>query len=103
MTENRLMAIISGIVRDAVAQGELALARHKTAEEAAFALLALVVGARALMHSDIPLENLGIREPRGCFLRSVDDLLDGMGWRPLASEWDYKETRRRIHAIKLPA
>ena len=103
MTENSLMAIMSGIVRDAVAQGELRLAHHKTTEEAAFALLALLVGARALMHSDIPLESLGIREPRSCLLRSVDDLLDGMGWRPLANEWDYQETRRRIHAIKLPA
>lgn len=103
MAETRLMAIIAGILRDAVARDDLVLTHGRTAEEMAFGLLALVVGARSLIHSDIPLENLGIRVPASSLLQSLDDLLDGLGWRPLSNEWDYGETRKKIHDLKLPA
>jgi hypothetical protein len=28
--------------------------------------------------------------------------MDGFGWRPLSSEWDYRSTMRRIHEELFP-
>jgi hypothetical protein len=29
-------------------------------------------------------------------------MLDGYGWRPLSSEWNYKATRQRVHQEAFP-
>jgi hypothetical protein len=55
------------------------------------------------MLSDTPLEQSGVASPRLAVEVSLALLLDGYGWRPLSTEWDYRETRRRVQAEAFPA
>ena len=42
------------------------------------------------------LAKLGIDDPLARYAKNVDVMLDGFGWKPLSTEWDYEATRRRI-------
>jgi AcrR family transcriptional regulator len=87
--EVRCMHIVSGIVRDAVAQRELTLPEGTAAEEIAFSLWSLTYGAYNILETGTPLASLGVKEPLLAIRASAHRMLDGLGWTPLASEWDY--------------
>jgi hypothetical protein len=44
----------------------------------------------------------GVGDPRVVLRRMGGRLLDGLGWRPLSSEWDYRATMARIYAEVFP-
>jgi hypothetical protein len=52
-------------------------------------------GGLFLMSSDVDLAAKGI-EPIDAMRRASVALLDGYGWKPLSSDWDYDATRKRI-------
>ena len=65
-------------------------------ENATFASWALSFGTIALMTQaagTLPVDRADADEG---LLNNVNILMDGMGWRPLTSDWDYKSTWRRI-------
>ncbi len=95
----RGLNVMVGIVRDAIAQGDLIL-RGTTPEELAFGLWALTDGGYAVILS--PLYEIGFVDPFGTVMRTCHILGDGYGWRPLSTEWDYEATRRRIRREIFP-
>lgn len=99
--ESRCMGIVSGIVRDGVAQGDLALPDSTSAEQLSFGLWAMSFGAFGLMAQRFGLEQLGIPSPHRTLAANQHRLLDGYGWRPLTNEWDYEATRERVLATVL--
>ncbi len=95
------MGIASGIVRDAVAAGDLVLPEGRTAEALSFGLWAMSLGAFTFLscHSG-PTDHLGLgADPLEALRRNQHRLLDGYGWRPLTEEWDYDSTRARARAL----
>ena len=48
------------------------------------------------MGSDAPLTALGIQDPMKALKISMHAVLDGFGWRPFSSEWDYHKTSERV-------
>jgi AcrR family transcriptional regulator len=93
---HRSFGLVTGIVRDAIAQGDLVLPDGITPEHVAFALRALTDGAYSTTMGWVPARELGIPQPIEA-VKSVSLVLcDGYGWRPLSTEWDYAATRRRV-------
>ncbi len=79
--ELRAMGVVAGVVRDAVASGDLQLP-GMTAEEFVFGFWALTYGSHALMASSPSLPDIGVNDP----LRSIRyhgwTLMNGYGWHP---------------------
>ncbi len=100
--QQRSMGIVSGVVRDGVAQGDLVMPPSFSAEELAFGLWAAAFGAYVMIATQVPLGSLGIRNPRYALQCHMQALLDGLGWQPLFKDWDYEHTRQRIRKEIFP-
>lgn len=94
--ESRCIGIVSGIIRDAVAQGDLTLPEGLAAEDMVFGLWAMTFGGYSIIATSNSLAEIGIREPFEAIHHNITRVLDGYGWRPLASEHDYQATQARI-------
>ena len=90
--------VVQGLVRDAVAQGDLAFEDPQTPHSIVFGLWTMSYGANLLGQSpDQPLEQkLGFPDARTPLFRNYQTLLDGYGWKPLSHEWDYAASVERI-------
>ena len=93
---------VSGIVADAVAQGDLDLIDGLTVEHVTFALSSLVEGSYAMMENGVPQKALGIANPVQEMSRAYDRLADTFGWRPLFSECDWEEAVAQIRRTVFP-
>ncbi len=87
--ESRCMAILSGIVRDAVAQEDLTLPKGCSPEDVVFGLWAMNIGAFTIISTSDPLQELGIQSPVAALRRNIHQMLDGYGWRPNSDEFDF--------------
>lgn len=96
--EQRCLQIVSGVVRDGVAQGDLGLPANTTPEELVFGLWSLNFGAYTVITSSDTLEENGIANPIATLRRSQNLLLDGYGWRPLSTEVDYDQVMDQVRA-----
>src|SRR5262245_51842398 len=95
--EAKCPLIAAGIVRDAISQGDLVLPEGLAPEQMIFGLWSMYFGGLFLMSSDIDLERKGgVTEPMNALRRASAALMDGYGWKPLSSEWDYDATRKRV-------
>jgi len=96
--KGRCIGVIDGIIRDAIAHGDLQLPDDLTADELRFGLWSLVLGGHSLVVSSPggSLAEYGVPEPLAALHRISIRLLDGLGWRPLSSQHDYEETYQRI-------
>jgi AcrR family transcriptional regulator len=95
--EQRCMGVCTGLVRDAIAAGDLTLPPDTCAEELAFGLWAAAYGVFSIVVSKtFPLKLLGIEDPLVTLRKNQHRLLDGYGWRPLSHEHDYEAAAQRI-------
>jgi len=94
-TVGRCLGIVADIARDAMDAGDLELEKGVTPEECVFGLWSLSQGAYAVIASGIPLVEKGVRDPLAALWHNFSKLLDGQGWRPLSSDYDYSMVRRR--------
>ncbi len=104
-SEGRCISIASGVVRDAISQGDLELPPDFSPEELMFGLWTMSFGVFTMATSADFLEGLeaiGIPAPFATLWRNSAALLDGYNWRPLSSEWDYMKTRERIQQEIFP-
>jgi AcrR family transcriptional regulator len=99
----RAVSFGTSVIREAIAAGDLRLPSPLCPEDLLFVLWSGRWGASNLMRSDTPLEQSGVASPRLAVELSQAVLLDGFGWRPLGTEWPYRETRRRVHSEVFPA
>jgi AcrR family transcriptional regulator len=92
----RTFRLVSGIIRDAIERGDLSLPEGVTPEHLAYAMRATSDGAYAIAQSWMPAREMGIAEPFAAVKQAIEVMSNGFGWRPLSTEWDYAETRRRV-------
>ena len=95
--ETECVGVVGGIVRDAVAAGDLQLPADVPAEHVVFGLWTMAFGAFTLLASGAALDRVGINDPLAALRQNYNALLDGFGWRPLASELDQATVIERIH------
>jgi hypothetical protein len=100
--EYHLFALMTGVVNEAMALGELMLPPDRSVEELVFGLWALTDGGYGTIVRSIPMVETGIKDLFHSIMNVCDVLGDGYGWRPLTSEWDYEATRARIRATLFP-
>lgn len=93
--ETSCMSVVAGIVRDAVAAGDLDL-KSASIEQLVFGLWSLAWGARSIMAASLAIDKFGISEPEAALTANYQVLLDGYQWHPLSTEWDYVATAERI-------
>lgn len=92
--------LISDVAREAVASGDLDLSTGITVDEVLYGLSAFSQGTFERM--SLPPPVAGVDDPRVVLRRMGGRLLDGLGWRPLSNEWDYRATMARIYAEVFP-
>ena len=95
--EQRTMGIVAGIVRDAIAVGDLTIPPPMTAEELVFGLWSLNYGSYVLMNSSPSLAEVGIREPVRTIRYHGWTLLNGYNWLPLMS---FEETETLLESFR---
>ncbi len=94
--EMNCMGIVGGVVRDAIAKGDLALPDHVTPEDLVFGLWSLTSGAYSIIITSESLENLGMSEPYEMVRNHTAVMMDGYRWKPFSSEFDRNELIERI-------
>ena len=96
--EHRCMGIVSGIIRDGIAQGDLKLPEGIVPEDLAFGLWSQCFGAYSIIATSDSLPQLGISDPFVAVRRNISTMLDGYGWQKLSSDYDYQQLFERISA-----
>lgn len=87
---------LSGVIQDAVKDGDLHLRAGLTVEGLALAFWALIDGSFAAGMGGAPLKEAGVADPTAEVIRHAHYLMDGHGWRPLSSERDYGAVSERV-------
>jgi AcrR family transcriptional regulator len=99
---NRELEIHVGVVREAIEKGDLILPKGTDEYQIIFTLMSTTFGGYVMRESDSPVMKKWfdhIRFKEGVFGEIV---LDSLGWKPLSTEWDYKETRKRFFREVFP-
>jgi AcrR family transcriptional regulator len=81
--ELRAMSVVAGVVRDAVAVGDLELPEEMTAEELVFGFWSLTYGSHVLASSSPSLPDIGINNPVRSIRYHGWTLMNGYNWKPL--------------------
>ena len=100
--EDREVALLHGILEDAVKEGNLEPRHDEMLKEMAFGIWAVVDGAFTLIESNSPRQVLGIENPFSNLFRVFSVLSDGYGWRPLFHELDWEESLARTRKAVFP-
>lgn len=83
--EGRCMAIVAGIVRDAVARRDLELRNGLTAEEMIFGFWSINYGSQVLAATSPSLASLGVANAPQAIRHHCYTLLNGFGWQPITN------------------
>ena len=95
--ERECMSIVAGVVRDAVASGDLVLGPNATAERLVFGLWSLTSGAYSIAFTSKALPQMGIEDPFLITRDHINALLDGYQWQPLSLKQPTKSVMTQIH------
>jgi AcrR family transcriptional regulator len=94
--EYRSMGIVAGIVRDAVAAGDLKLPEAMTCEEFVFGFWALTYGSYVLTSTSPSLPDIGVSDPFRTVRYHAYSLMNGYGWQPITSFEETEQFRDSI-------
>jgi len=94
--EARCMQVVGGVVRDALAHGDLELPIDRSPEDLVFGLWSLNFGAYTILTSSDSLQENGISNPIDALRHNQNLMLDGYHWRPLSNEKDYGITMDQV-------
>jgi len=88
---------VGKVVEDAITAKDLTLPGHWTSREVIFSLLAMSNGTHNVSLNYRPLlQKIGVTAPLDTLREAIPVFLDGLGWKPLRSEWDYSTTYQRL-------
>jgi AcrR family transcriptional regulator len=95
--EQSCFSSVLSIVEAGIAAGDFKLPPSMVAPDIVFALWSHCFGAYSLMHTarDV-LAVAGVTQVFTNVRQTCHAILDGFGWHPLTTEWDYEESYRRI-------
>ena len=96
LTTERCTSVMTQIVTSAVSDGDLELKDGQSAIDICFGLWAMSLGSHMLAGAPQMLVEIGLKDVDGALRQNQDTLLDGLGWKPLFTKWDYAKTYDRI-------
>lgn len=94
--DQRITLIVDDIFRNAIEQGDLQESSELTVELMAFISWAQAFGLNALMTTAGDITAVSRTIGTNVALISCNVLLDGMGLKPLSSQWDYQASWKKI-------
>lgn len=94
--DQQATAIIDELHKEAVDQGDLRVSIGVSVNSLVFASWAMSFGTNSLLAVATNLETIQRLEMDNTLLVNVSLLMDGMGWQPLSTEFDYQQTWQRI-------
>ncbi|QDV77364.1 TetR/AcrR family transcriptional regulator [Botrimarina mediterranea] len=96
--EKLCMSTVVEVVHHGVATGDLSLPEGVRPEEIVFGLWSIYLGSQIITHSSDTLGEIGIDNPIRSLRTNQHRMLDGYGWRPLSSDYDYSAHMDRVKA-----
>ncbi len=96
--EAQCLQIVSGIVRDGLASGELTLPEERTPEDLVFGLWSMNWGAFTILTTSETLLENGITDPILALRHNMNQMLDGYGWEPRSDTVDYNSLMDQVKA-----
>ena len=95
--QNKCFGGVRAIVQSAIDCGDFKIPAKLDPADIVMALWSLSIGSYSLLHTDreMLVEN-GVTAPFNGVRVHCHAILDGYGWKPLAADWDYEQTYRRI-------
>jgi AcrR family transcriptional regulator len=100
--EARCSEVVRGVVRDAVAVGDLKVSDDFGVDHLTFGLWSITFGGYSIAATSPSMTNRGIHEPLLAIRGNCIRLLDGVGWKPLSSEFDSSSIIDRIKREVFP-
>ena len=95
-TDMRITLRVYAVFQDAIRAGDLTLNDDLTVEAVSFMCWAQAFGSSALMGTARDLTAVSRISSLNIPLLSAGVMLDGLGFRPLSTEWDYSQSWERI-------
>lgn len=96
--ESRCMSVVAGIVRDAVAHGDLELRPGLSAEEMIFGFWSINYGSQVLAATSPSLSSLGIPNAPKAIRHHCHTLMNGFEWKPLLQFEEHSASMDRFVA-----
>ena len=96
MLEQKVIGIAMGIVKEAIACGDIDEQNNNVADSIVFGSWSLHYGAVLLGQSDIPLTELGFSPVMQMIWSNAQKLLDGYGWKPCGEEINSQQLFTRL-------
>ena len=95
--EHRVMAIVAGVVRDAVASGDLDLPSGLAPEEFVFGFWSLMFGSQILVATSPAMNEIGVEEPTRTIRFHAWTLMNAYNWKPFYS---FEETQQQLEEVR---
>ena len=96
--DNKGLEIAPVIIEQALQSGDIP--SKVSARHVMFAVMSMVIGAHVSSYEETEVVNTTVKV--GDRFETLQDcvaaLLDGFGWRPLSTEWDYSKTIERVRS-----
>lgn len=96
--EMQCMSVVAGVVRDAIANGDLEISEPMSPENMVFGMWSLSSGAFSIILSSQSLPSIGVNDPFKTVRTHTAALMDGYGWKPLSTEFDASKVLTRIRS-----
>jgi AcrR family transcriptional regulator len=96
--ESEILSLLNQLVNEAETAGELIVTQPHGHQLITFCNWSMSFGTLALLmraEDSQATQSLDVQE---ALLHNICVILDGLGWKPLSSQWDYHETLIRIQA-----
>ena len=90
-SERTCLEAVADIVRDAIVGGDLVLSDSMPPEGVVFGLWAMSSGAYAILATGDSLKDAGLGDPYLIVRKNMNTYLDGLGWLPDSTDFDYME------------
>lgn len=100
--EVKCISLVAGLVRDAIASGDLELSEGMSPDQIVFGLWSVTYGGYSIMECDETLRQMGIANGFQMVRDINNKLLDGFQWKPLSNEQDYDEIFDRVRKEIFP-
>jgi AcrR family transcriptional regulator len=91
------MGAVSGVVRDAIAVGDLTLAEGISPEELVFGLWSITFGSQLLAQDKPSMGELGVPDPWRAIRWHCCTMLNGFNWHPIM---DFSESELQFQALE---
>lgn len=102
--ETRCFDLVCGVVRDGVAQGDLVVPPQQSPESITMALWSLSFGAHFIGDVLGSFARIGYSgRVFDAIVQGASAYLDGLGWKPLTADQDWRALERRVREEVFPA